>query len=182
MRYEELTTPEAVLAAFEAGRHVEYMAPTRGGRAAMWLSARVGLAQDEVGDLVVDGYIFRALIEEPAIPAGFTPWAGGECPEDARGKRPALLFRDGMLNPRSAAPGHLIDWRHRGHRTDIIAYRVESEPKPEPAPSYVEAQALQCASQHMGRDADARLAEAWLFTRDDLLEFARRLRPGGSDD
>jgi hypothetical protein len=68
-------------------------------------------------------------VRGPAIPAGFTPWAGGECPEEARGKVVSAVFRDGL---RVLVAADSLDWRHIGdgmEYRDVIAYRVESEPK-----------------------------------------------------
>ncbi len=233
MKWEELTTPEAVIASFEAGRHVEYMAPTRGGRGAMWLSVRADAALDLVGDLVADGYIFRALIEEPAIPAcdnasgewceacrktglshcsdpancggmkpmrhhvgcahgipaGFTPWYGGECPEEVKGVPVEYILR-----PPSSVHNHIdgseLRWSHVGDASDIVAYRVESaQPKPEPEPSDVEALTLQIIdAQPFAAENDA--TRVWqLFGEPNnarkhlaaIIELvARRLRPQDS--
>jgi hypothetical protein len=73
-RYEELTTPEAVLTAFEAGRHVEYTAfkkddidmpasnrPNSGG----WVTA-IQLSVEEIVDELRKGR-YRALIEDPDL-------------------------------------------------------------------------------------------------------------------
>jgi hypothetical protein len=132
MKWEELTTPEAVLAAFEAGRHVEYTAfkkddidmpasnrPNSGG----WVTA-IQLSVEEIVDELRKGS-YRALIEEPAIPAGFTPWHGGQCPEDARDVQTRVVFRSGSVST-YVPEGRAWHWRHYGHDADIIAYRVES--------------------------------------------------------
>ena len=75
LRYEELTTPEAVLAAFEARRHVEYKPKGYGmwGRA-MWPKAV------EVNMRI--GVLYRALIED-ALP-DFPECSGdpASCPEN----------------------------------------------------------------------------------------------------
>jgi hypothetical protein len=168
MRYEELTTPEAVIAAFEAGRRVERTA----NQGRHWLPTAQALERDTAGYIRI-GWRYRALIEEPeagsedacrqrdkndadalvtamerhiagsgiAIPKlcappapdGFTPWYGGECPEDARWWRVTVIYRSGEMATGSAAEKF---WRHLNDGTDIIAYRVESvQPKPEPEPA-----------------------------------------------
>lgn len=76
MKWEELTTPEAVLTAFEAGRHVEYTAfkkddidmpasnrPNSGG----WVTA-IQLSVEEIVDELRKGR-YRALIEDPEASA-----------------------------------------------------------------------------------------------------------------
>jgi hypothetical protein len=121
-RYEALTTPDAVLAAFEAGRRVQ--SQTNG----IWDVARYG--DGNVRLMMRVGVKFRALIDEAAIPAGFTPWAGGECPEDAYSEITTVFFRDGTIGS-DGSVGDDWDWSRHGGYDEIIAYRVESErPKP----------------------------------------------------
>lgn len=255
MRYEELTTPEAVLAAFEAGRRVERTA--NDGR--NWISTALSAERDVAGYIRI-GWRYRALIEEPEasadpfgsaasdalnhpsgmgivrvdcdgasqisvervspdevlapaadpesermqrdrndadalvaamdrtiarsslevrkacappVPDGYTPWYGGECPDDAVAVIPDLIFRNGQ---RSRAPviGRHRDWEHRGFEDDIIAYRVESEPKP--APSDVEARAIVDACAKVIREAGRHTRGAHETPHDlaGLIEVARR--------
>jgi hypothetical protein len=60
-----------------------------------------------------------------AIPEGYTPWNGGDCPKDAQGKPVSVIFRKGR---RGEAPNGLHNdcWEHYGEGTDIIAYRIEA--------------------------------------------------------
>jgi hypothetical protein len=124
MKWEELKTPESVLAAFEAGRQVQViLAGHEVDGDALWVT------RDGVARALRDGWCYRALIEEPAIPDGFTPWGGGECPEDARGIQTTVLFRDGTTE---TLDGDSFRWTHHDQRFvsaefDITAYRVESE-------------------------------------------------------
>ncbi len=133
MKWEELTTPEMVLSAFEAGRRLEHM-PQKCIRTG-WLLVGPEAGPEQLSAWFSCGDIFRALIEEPTIPAGFAPWAGGECPEDARGKRVTYAMRCWGLHDRLAdEDAENLRWSHDGTLGDIIAYLVESEqPKPEPA-------------------------------------------------
>ena len=68
----------------------------------------------------------------PAIPEGFTPWPGGHCPPDARGKPTHVFRRDGVCSANHCAPklGEAWVWSHIGEPSDIVGYRVESKPKP----------------------------------------------------
>jgi hypothetical protein len=162
-RYEQLTTPEAVIAAFEAGRRLEHM-PQKCIRTG-WLLVGPEAGPEQLSAWFSCGDIFRALIEEPEssadhpecsgdpascpenegygcckpnpkdaspIPEGFTPWAGGKCPEDARAKPTNVIRRDGACSANNGGPkpGACWIWSHTGYDSDIIAYRVESEPKP----------------------------------------------------
>ncbi len=128
MKWQELTTPEAVLAAFEAGRRVEEYWNDEAG----WLALGGARTTGQIAHMQNGGARYRALIEEPTIPEGYTPWAGGECPEDAQGRPTRVAFQEGSVSS-SAPKGQAWDWQHRGHNDDIIAYRVESaQPKPEP--------------------------------------------------
>lgn len=58
------------------------------------------------------------------IPDGYTPWHGGECPVEARGKNTRVIYRAGE---RVGLPlcGEEYSWPHFGEPLDIIAYRVE---------------------------------------------------------
>jgi hypothetical protein len=166
MRYEELTTPEAVIAAFEAGRRVEFtkfkesddpLQGMPGENGCGWIKP-IGFAKRPY-EAFARGYRYRALIEEPAIlaefpecsgdpascpenegygcckpnpaaiPEGYTPWSGGECPEDARKNPTNVIRRDGKCSASHGGPklGAQWMWAHNGWDTDIIAYRVESE-------------------------------------------------------
>lgn len=127
-RYEELKTPEAVLAAFEAGRRVEYTSCDDGGFMAVKLDQDYGDGNyfDEVTDDFKSGCRYRALIESPALPAGYTPWGGGECPEDAFDRKTDVMFRGGTIST-GGRKGRWYYWKHDGDSCDIIAYRVESE-------------------------------------------------------
>lgn len=120
MRWEELKTPEAVLAAFAARLRVEFtcepdgwIVPTQNGRFEPEVMMRMGCR-------------YRALIKEPAIPAGYTPWGGGECPKDALGRKVSFIMR-GMPSVEQAITDDADDlrWDHEGGGADIIAYRVE---------------------------------------------------------
>jgi hypothetical protein len=64
-----------------------------------------------------------------AIPEGYTPWNGGDCPKDAQGKPVSVIFRKGR---RGDAPNGLHNdcWEHYGEGTDIIAYRIEAALQP----------------------------------------------------
>jgi hypothetical protein len=132
MKWEELTTPEAVLAAFEAGRLVGFNTLLNFDESG-WVRV---LQSDPHARLLRVGRL-RALIEEPAIPEGFTAWGGGDCPEGASGRRLTVVMRNGELVTGGFG---IFLWPHTGSDYDIIAYRVESEqPKPEPskrAPDY----------------------------------------------
>jgi hypothetical protein len=143
MRYEELTTPEAVLAAFEAGRLVGFNTLLNFDESG-WVRV---LQSDPHARLLRVGRL-RALIEEPAIPEGFTAWGGGDCPEGASGRRLTVVMRNGELVTGGFG---IFLWPHTGSDYDIIAYRVESEPKPEPAPSAVEALA---EAERLRKDAE----------------------------
>ena len=81
-----------------------------------------------------DGGDLIELIEgSPPLPApatddGWIGWTGGECPV---GYEDPVEFRQ-----RNGVESHIsacyIDWRHRGHPNDIVAYRVvEAAPKAE---------------------------------------------------
>lgn len=74
-----------------------------------------------------DGVCYRALIEEPAIPPGYKPWGGGECPEDARGEKTFVLLRDGDVI--ESTRGEWLKWSRmdQNRAREITAYRVESE-------------------------------------------------------
>jgi hypothetical protein len=136
MRYEELTTPEAVLAAFEAGRRLQFAPGYVYRDQELWRdisSEDVGPAHC-IGRDFETGARYRALIEEPAIPEGFTAWGGGECPEDARNRQTEVIFRDGS---RETLDGASFRWAHstpaQGWRDfDIIGFRVETESKDPP--------------------------------------------------
>jgi len=86
MKWEELKTPEAVLAAFEAGRRVQ--ASLQGGA---WLDTEPYLC---VTASMAADVRYRALIEEPA---DFTPRGGNECPANAWGQATTVLTRDGSV-------------------------------------------------------------------------------------
>lgn len=125
MKWEELKTPDAVMAAFEAGRHVE-VKPRFVDR---WFGGVAELATaDGVASAISEGVRYRALIEDaPLIPEGFTAWAGGECPEDAKDQTTTVVMRDGTLCSRGRGDWYdwRYDWRNSGSPGDIIAYRVE---------------------------------------------------------
>jgi hypothetical protein len=137
-RYEELKTPESVLAAFAAGRHVEFTmfeddrldAPHCDEEDSNGWIRPVAFARMDPQEFMTESFgRYRALIEEPAIPAGYTPWGGGECPEDARGKFPELIFRDGS-HWKSKFVAEKWRWSHGDDDhdddfTDIIAYKVD---------------------------------------------------------
>lgn len=133
MKWEELNTPEAVLAAFEAGRRVEFtamqsdsidMPPHDKQGSGGWIIPRAFGVTDPKKMMTECGGRYRALIEDPAIPAGYTPWGGGECPEDARNAKTYYVMRFGPArNP--AKRGRSLRWTHDGDECDIIAYRVE---------------------------------------------------------
>lgn len=117
MRWEELKTPDAVMAAFEAGRRVEFMRVEMSG----WLVAEYKSA---VRINMAGRTRYRALIEDaPPIPEGYTPWAGGECPEDARDRRTWAILRDGTHCDRIR--GDLFVWADDGTGSTIVGYRVE---------------------------------------------------------
>jgi hypothetical protein len=147
-RHEELKTPEAVLAAHAAGRPIEFKP---GRPRSRWVPARCTAPGDEdvlAADFATGGR-YRAPIEEPAdfpecsgdpascpenegygcckpnpvaIPAGYTPWSGGECPVSGDTKV-TPIFRDGT----SSKPNHAdnLQWDHYDEETDLIAYRVD---------------------------------------------------------
>lgn len=65
--------------------------------------------------------------ESPVIPAGYTPWSGGDHPGGLPGDTVIWpLFRSGAVSPVPAEAGRWR-WDHNGGPNDIIAYRVESE-------------------------------------------------------
>lgn len=66
-KWEELKTPESVLAAFAAGRAVEYKY-----RDTPWVQIHARHWNVAAADMFQSGR-YRALIEETAIPAGYTP-------------------------------------------------------------------------------------------------------------
>lgn len=109
MRYEELTTPEAVLAAFEAGRHVEYTAfkkddidmpasnrPNSGG----WVTAIQLSVEEIVYELRVGRY--RALIED--APQEFEDDAA-DCEAEELTRR---ALGDGKINPDATSVSDLF--------------------------------------------------------------------------
>lgn len=74
------------------------------------------------------------VIEAPKpkveIPEGFTPWAGGACPVDAKA-RVEFIMRAGDTN--KIAPASVLRWNDAGLDDDIIAYRVIEDKKPQSA-------------------------------------------------
>lgn len=68
---------------------------------------------------------YRVVEEEKPkieIPEGFTPWAGGACPVDAKA-RVAFIMRAGDTN--KIAPASFLRWNDAGLDDDIIAYRAD---------------------------------------------------------
>jgi hypothetical protein len=59
---------------------------------------------------------------------GWTIWEGGKCP--CAGQAADVMFRNGDVSraciqmPRAEG----WSWRHRGHGSDIIAYRIAERP------------------------------------------------------
>jgi len=85
-----------------------------------WLHC--GDGEDIIAYRVVDGK------EKPKveIPEGFTPWAGGACPVDAKA-RVDVVLTDGTSGSSDACD---FDWAHvEGRKVNIIAYRVVEEEK-----------------------------------------------------
>lgn len=61
------------------------------------------------------------------IPEGFTPWDGGNCPVEAKGRMTEVIFRDGS---NEILDGASLRWTHYSpaqgwYDHDIIAYRVK---------------------------------------------------------
>lgn len=76
---------------------------------------------------------YRVVEEEKPkieIPEGFTPWAGGACPVDAKA-RVEFIMRAGDTN--KIAPASVLRWNDAGLDDDIIAYRVIEDKKPQSA-------------------------------------------------
>jgi hypothetical protein len=126
MKWEELKTPEAVLAAASSGLKIEFRDEPDYGE---WSSAFFTRDEDKqyIAYCMHKGTRYRALIETPALPPGYTPWGGGDgCPKEAHGNRTRVIYRAGE---RMGVPpcGEEYSWRHFGEPMDIIAYRVESE-------------------------------------------------------
>jgi len=96
-RYEELKTPEAVLAAFKAGRRVERSANE--GRRWTLLCTVSGVAA-----YIQSGWRYRALIESPAIPAGYTEQA-----QPSQQGEAVPTFDAGLLNDFG---GGNVEWWH----------------------------------------------------------------------
>jgi hypothetical protein len=68
----------------------------------------------------------RILAYRVVIPDGFTPWAGGACPVDAKA-RVDVVLTDGTSGSSDACD---FDWAHvEGRKVNIIAYRVVEEEK-----------------------------------------------------
>ena len=64
----------------------------------------------------------------PAVPEGFTPWAGGEQPAETVGKRVIYHMRDSTPCTDTA---NKLRWNHEGTGGDIVAYKVvEDMPRP----------------------------------------------------
>lgn len=79
------------------------------------------------------------LIELVEHADGFKPWAGGEQPEETRGKLVMYRLRSGLHGTKEYAD--VLDWRNDDISCDIVAYQVIGEaakPAPEPEPLHVE--------------------------------------------
>lgn len=63
--------------------------------------------------------------KQPKIPEGFTAWNGGECPVDGDWLV-EVRFRGVSVGAKECADD--LFWAHDGSSSDIIAYRIISEP------------------------------------------------------
>ena len=61
-----------------------------------------------------------ALAEPQADADGWIPWSGGECP--VHGRVPVEI--QAKSGRKQTGPAEVWEWRHFGHRGDIIAYRI----------------------------------------------------------
>ena len=77
-----------------------------------WIAAREAIAKAEA-----------ALAEPPAAADGWIPWSGGECP--VHGRVPVEI--QAKSGRKQTGPAEVWEWRHFGHRGDIIAYRIIKE-------------------------------------------------------
>jgi hypothetical protein len=150
-RYEELTTPEAVVAAFEAGRRVERTA----NQGRNWLPTAQALERDTAGYIRI-GWRYRALIEEPEASAYRVESSNSGCPicgePEVEANTPRTTYGCGSSD--------------YDQRPGTFVQRCGTQP----APSDVEALAARIASYAEAEDISPR-------ERDDLREAARRLRP-----
>ena len=64
-----------------------------------------------------------ALAEPQAAADGWIPWSGGECP--VHGRVPVEI--QAKSGRKQTGPAEVWEWRHFGHRGDIIAYRIVKE-------------------------------------------------------
>lgn len=167
-RWEPLTTAEAVVEAVEAGRRVERRPK---GFSLDWSSVKCS-AVPAVACAINGGWLYRALIEPaqpaadaaPAIPPGYKPWGGGECPEDARNNPTHVFTRSGHTSEDSGPPlrGYLWCWRRDQGGSTIIAYRVSDPAAVDPSDAEL-------------ADAIAVGAESW--APPEFVETARAVAP-----
>ena len=61
-----------------------------------------------------------ALAEPQADADGWIPWSGGECP--VHGRAPVEI--QAKSGRKQTGLAEVWEWRHFGHRGDIIAYRI----------------------------------------------------------
>lgn len=66
--------------------------------------------------------------ETVAIPEGFTPWHGGECPVPSNARIDAV-FEDGHANSNSKVL--VFNWKHGDDINNLIAYRLSEQPTAE---------------------------------------------------
>ena len=64
-----------------------------------------------------------ALAEPQADADGWIPWSGGECL--VHGRVPVEI--QAKSGRKQTGPAEVWEWRHFGHRGDIIAYRIVKE-------------------------------------------------------
>lgn len=184
MRWEELNTPEAVLAAFEAGRRVEFttfkesddpLQGVPGENGCGWIKP-MSFAKRPY-EAFAKGYRYRALIEEPAIPAGYTPWGGEEASWDVveawvHGGRTAELKLQRTI------------WSHETESSilDLSGKKLYTHLHPVPAePLGRDAEeSVEMLAMRAGAKLD-RSRGAYTLTGEQLRSVARRLRPQVDD-
>lgn len=119
-RYEELKTPEAVLAAFEARRQIEFWSPDT----SVWDNCK--FPQIAGSNMSGRGFKYRAMIEEPAIPAGNrveSEQACSVCGGDCSAANPPVLhcpMRDAQPSQQGDAVADL--WLGRGSSEGTVGY------------------------------------------------------------
>jgi hypothetical protein len=101
----------------DGGAKVEYVTRA-GGKIITGLAKSVRWTHAGFG-----GDVMAYKVVAPAIPDGFTPWNGGECPVPNGSKVDLILRSDiGTYTPGLAAEEYR--WSHINKTSDIIAYRL----------------------------------------------------------